>query len=69
MSICGFDDKECAICGAGGGCLAGRNDDDFFPATKEKLIKRLDNGEYKNYRDLMIRTLKEKYNYEYVDKS
>lgn len=62
---CGFEGKECAICGVGNGCIAAMHDDYFYPATKEELIKRLDTGKFPAYRDLMIKTLKERFNYEY----
>lgn len=62
---CGFEGKECAICGAGNGCVAAMNDDYFFPATKEDLVERLDTGKYPAYRDLMIKTLKDRFGFEY----
>lgn len=65
--LCGYGEKSCGICGAGDGCLAGNGDDDFFPATKEQIIERLDRNQYKSHRDIMIKTLKEKFNYEYVE--
>ncbi len=65
--LCGYGKKSCGICGAGDGCLAGNGDDDFFLATKEQIIERLDRDQYKNHRDIMIKTLKEKFNYEYAD--
>lgn len=58
--LCGYGEKS------GGGCLAGNGDDDFFPATKEQIIERLDRNQYKSDRDIMIKTLKEKFNYEYL---
>ena len=55
---------ECAVCAADY-CLAGHGDDDFVPAKKEQLIRRLDEGKYPNHRELMIRTLKRMgYDYE-----
>jgi hypothetical protein len=51
----------CAGC-----CLAGHGDDDYSLASKNQIIKRLDNGEYPDYRKLMIDTLKNKYNYDYI---
>ena len=59
------DCSSCCICSAGGGCLAGIGDDDYFPATKEQVIKRLDNNEYSQHRDEMIQYLKEKFDYDY----
>lgn len=61
MSYC----SKCSICGAGGACLAGIGDYDYFPATKEQVIKRLDNNEYSWRRDEMIQYLKEKFDYDY----
>lgn len=61
MSIC-FD---CAICKLGNGCLAGRNDNDYQPATKKQVIERLDDGRFQRDRDKMIKYLKNKFNYEY----
>ena len=45
---------ECCVCACGGGCLAGHGDDDFYPATKEQVIDRLDKAQYKDYKDYMI---------------
>ena len=59
------DCNNCCICSAGGCCLAGIGDDDYFPATKEQVIKRLDNNEYSRHRDEMIQYLKEKFDYDY----
>jgi hypothetical protein len=61
MSDC-FD---CAICGCGGGCLAGIGDDDYTPASKEQVIERLENNKYSHYRDQMINYLKLNFNYDY----
>lgn len=58
---------QCALCACGGGCAAGHGDDDYYPASKEQLINRLDNYEYGGYRSLMIDTLKQKFNYIYQD--
>ena len=45
---------ECCICGYGDFCLAGHGDDYFRPATKEQVIKRLKEGSYPRYRQMMI---------------
>lgn len=58
---------ECAVCSVGGGCLAGHGDDDYSPANKEQLIKRLDEGSYPLYRNLMIKTLRKEFDYLYVE--
>ena len=56
---------ECCVCACGGCCLAGHGDDDFSPATKEKVIKNLKEGKYPNYRQYMVDYLKNYYNYDY----
>ena len=56
---------ECCVCACGEFCLAGHGDDDFFLASKEKIIENLDNGKYSSYTDYMINTLKNVYRYEY----
>lgn len=50
---------ECCICACGGFCLAGHSDDDFSPATKEQVIKRLNEGSYPRHRQTMINYLKQ----------
>lgn len=57
---------ECCVCACGGCCLAGNGDDDFIPASKEKVIGNLDNNRYERYREYMIKYLKEKFNFEYI---
>ena len=52
---------ECAICSCGENCLAGNGDDDYSDATKEQVIKRLDNDRYPRYRQLMIDFLRQRY--------
>jgi hypothetical protein len=49
---------ECCVCACGNGCLAGHGDDDFYPATNEQIIQRLEKGEYPSYKDVMIAELK-----------
>lgn len=56
---------KCSICAIEEHCLAGNGDDDYVPAGKDQVIKRLDEGKYNNDRDIMIQYLKEKYNYDY----
>lgn len=59
-------DGECCICSKGGYCAAGHGDFVYSTlADKEQIIDRLDNGKYHDYRQLMIETLKNVYNYEY----
>lgn len=55
---------ECCICGCDF-CLAGHGDDDYYPATADQVIKRLDNNEYSNYRQMMIDYLRSRYGYVY----
>ena len=57
---------ECCVCVCGNGCLAGHGDDDFYPATNEQIIQRLEKGEYPRYRDEMIAELKRR-GVEYAD--
>ena len=45
---------ECCVCACGSLCLAGHGDDDFSPATTEQILERLKNGNYPNYRKMMI---------------
>lgn len=59
---------ECCVCACAGGCLAGHGDDGFSLANKEQIIKRLDNGEYKDYTQMMKDCLKNTYGYDYDDK-
>jgi len=57
---------ECCVCACGDFCLAGHGDDDFRLATKEQIISRLDKGQYRSYRFMMVNTLFNVYNYEYT---
>lgn len=57
---------KCCVCGCRNMCLAGHGDDDFFPASKEKIIDRLNKGGYPRYREYMIDYLKIKYGIEYL---
>lgn len=60
---------ECCVCACGSGaCLAGHGDDDYSPASKDEIIRRLDEGQYKSYRQYMIDYLKNSFGYEYVPK-
>lgn len=54
FSDCG---GECCVCSSGGFCLAGHGDDDFSPASKEKIIERLDKAGYPHDKDYMIQYL------------
>ena len=40
---------ECCVCGCGSGCLAGNGDDDFYPATTEQIIDRLNKNQYREF--------------------
>lgn len=55
----------CCVCAAGMYCLAGNGDNDFAPASKEKIIENLDYGHYQSDAGRMVRYLKEEFNYEY----
>ena len=58
---------ECCVCACGNFCLAGHGDDDYSPASKDEVIKRLDNNRYPSYRSSMIQYLKNEFGYEYTD--
>ena len=61
--MCGTGDKECAICFFGdGGCVAAMLDDYWQKATEEQLTKRIEQGKYKDYTQLMIEAVKNWYN-------
>ena len=49
---------ECCICSCGDFCLAGHGDDDYWPASKEQVIDRLNRGAYKSYTDMMVNYLR-----------
>lgn len=55
---------KCCIC-AVNTCLAGNGDDDFSPATKEQIIKRLQKGEFRDHQQYMIDYLTSQYGYIY----
>lgn len=64
------DCSTCTLCAMYKvGCLAGIGDDDFTWASKDELIKRLDEGviedDIHDSRNKAIEYLKERYNYEY----
>lgn len=61
------DCSDCCICGAGSGCLAGIGDNDYYPATKEQVIERLNNNKYEWDRKKMIKYLKEEFDYDYTE--
>ena len=56
---------ECCVCSHGDFCLAGHGDDDFSPASKEKIIENLDEGRYPSYTEYMIKHLANRYGYIY----
>lgn len=59
---------ECCVCtfgGNNGGCLAGRNDDYFSPATKEQIINNLESGHFPRYYGYMVSHLKDKFGIDY----
>ncbi len=57
---------KCCVCACGDFCLAGYGDDDYRLASKQQIIDRLNKGDYKNYTDYMINTLKFTYAFEYT---
>lgn len=57
---------ECCVCANAGGCLAGHGDDYFASATKEKIIENLNSNKYPNYREYMIKYLKENHGFDYI---
>ena len=45
---------ECAICAlGGGGCLTAMYEDNYCPASRIQVEKRLKNGEYPRFKKLM----------------
>ena len=57
--MCRTNDKPCCTCYCGdGGCLASMREDFYMPATEEQVRKRLENGSYPEYRDVMKTYLK-----------
>lgn len=57
--MCGTNYKPCCTCYCGdGGCLASMREDFYMPATEEQVRKRLENGSYPEYRDVMKTYLK-----------
>ena len=58
---------ECCVCSCGDFCIAGNGDDDYNPASKEQVIRRLNKGEYKGYEQTMKRYLKRAFRYDYDD--
>ena len=57
---------ECCVCAFGGICLAGHGDDYFLPAKNEQILERLKNGNYPNYRQIMIDELAKR-GVDYID--
>lgn len=64
FSACSGPCLVCVFGGAGGGCLAGHGDDDFYLASREQLKKVLETGhwggkpENRKLDDHEIKTLK-----------
>lgn len=56
---------ECCVCAHNWCCIAGHGDDDFSPASKERIIENLDKDFYPSYTNYMIKYLADKYNYIY----
>lgn len=57
----------CCICRCGGLCIPGHGDDDFFEASAETVIKRLDDRQYPYGNDwnIMIKYLKDRFGIDY----
>lgn len=72
---CGKGKKACCLCDHGFGCLASTNDDEFDLAEEDLLIDRLNNPRSVNApkndkeRALMIKVLKDIYDYDYEEKN
>lgn len=66
MEMCSACGGDCCVCGCGGGCIAGHGDNYYRPASKEQVIARLDNGRYPDFRDDMIKYLKDNFGYDYT---
>ena len=59
--MCGTNEKPCGICvNAKGGCLASMRDDFFSLASKEKVKRRLNAGEYIVDKETMIKYITNK---------
>jgi hypothetical protein len=66
--MCGTGEKTCAICGNGDGdCQASMHDDYYYPASRAKVIYRLDYNKYPDDKQAMIDYLKKRYNYTYKE--
>lgn len=65
MKMSSMCSEECCICACGNFCIAGHGDDNFTPADKEEIIKRLDDGRYPSCREYMIEHLLKRYGYKY----
>lgn len=59
---------QCCICECGDFCLAGNGDDDFSLASKEQIIKRLNEGGYNPAaQQYMIDCLEKMFGYKYLE--
>lgn len=58
---------ECCVCACAGFCMAGHGDDNFIPASKEKIIERLHEDKYNSYKTYMIEYLLGHYGYAYEE--
>ena len=52
---------ECCVCNHSNCCMAGNGNDDYVLASKEELLKRVNDVEYENNRKYIIKTLEEAY--------
>lgn len=56
---------KCCVCSVGAGCVAGDGDDYFSRASKEQVIRRLDEGRYPEYTKTMKQYLLSVFQYDY----
>ena len=52
---------KCHVCASNGNCLAGTNDDYFFPASKQCIKERFFKESYVPYRIELIEYLREQF--------
>lgn len=52
---------KCHVCASMGNCLAGTNDDNFFPASKQRIKERFFKESYAPYRIELIEYLREQF--------
>lgn len=66
MCGCSYGEHICATCELGdGGCLAGHNDDDWYPARMEQVLYRLTSHKFESSRSAMKEFLIRQYLFDY----